>query len=1017
MIMFQTIRRVGISVAAICLLSCLATKAQQTQVYTSSERELEDGINLYYQQHYAASERTLSNYMLSPMKQNKELAEFFLAANAFELRQADALSQLLSFQARYPYTTYSSEVNYMLGTLYLEKRKFKQALKYLDNAEYNELSSSHQPSELFNLGYCHIQLNDMKKAAVYFGKLKEQRSLYSLQAQYYYSFCQYATGNYGKALPGFLAIENSELYRDIVPYYIVQIYYQQKQYDEVYERAERLLAIESDSENSGELHRMLGEIYYQQGKYEQAQAHLLAYQQSYSKQGKDLVREDIYLLGMAYFQTGDFENAVRWLGKVKKNNDELSQNACLNMGNAYLKLNDVEHAKLSFGAAMRYNFDQKTKEEAMYNYALTTYQSSSALGESINALTDFLKTFPKSEHSEQAWALLTDAFMTSKNYQAGYDALNQISNPTEQMLDTKQYLRYQLGVEAYLQNDMQAAINKFTEVIDNDKKNTLYKTDSYYWRAEAFYHLRQWDDAQRDIDAFGKQRNAKQSNNYRMSEYLKGYTQFSRQQYGDALNSFSQYIKNAQKSSNTYADALNRIGDCHFYSRNFSKAESCYAQVVALGSTGADYAMFQRGYALGLLKRYTDKINVLEKLVKQYSKSDYADDAVYEIARAHLQKEDNTEAIAAYDRLLADYPRSTFARKAALEKAMIYYNIGEYAQAIDAYKYVISKYPQSEEAYAALDGMQTAYVETNNIAEYLDYTKTLGKSKMNVNNKEDSLTYVTAERQYMLANYREAAEGFKTYTSHFCAGGRYCTISTFYLANCYYQLGDRQQALPYYKELTDMEGNPYIEDACTRAAEITYDNKDYLASRVFFDKLDEVATSTEKHNIARLGVLRCSYLVGDNEKTIDIANLILDDNNAANDVKQEALYNRGKAYYQLGQTDNALADMLTMSEDVRTAWGAEAKYTVAQIYYDRDSLNLAEEQIMDFAKKNTPQQLWLAKSFILLSDICVKRGELFQAKQYLLSLQANYKQQDEIPITIASKLREIEALEKTEESL
>ena len=40
---------------------------------------------------------------------------------------------------------------------------------------------------------------------------------------------------------------------------------------------------------------------------------------------------------------------------------------------------------------------------------------------------------------------------------------------------------------------------------------------------------------------------------------------------------------------------------------------------------------------------------------------------------------------------------------------------------------------------------------------------------------EDSLTYVTAELQYMLGNYKEAAAGLATYITRYCNGGRYCT--------------------------------------------------------------------------------------------------------------------------------------------------------------------------------------------------------------------------------------------------
>lgn len=67
---------------------------------------------------------------------------------------------------------------------------------------------------------------------------------------------------------------------------------------------------------------------------------------------------------------------------------------------------------------------------------------------------------------------------------------------------------------------------------------------------------------------------------------------------------------------------------------------------------------------------------------------------------------------------------------------------------------------------------------------------------------------------------------------------------------------------------------------------------------------------------------------------------------------------------------------------------------------------------MSFASMKTQHQYWLAKSMILLADINVQRGELFQAKQYLLSLQSNYKVQDDIQQLVADKLQVIEQMEQ-----
>lgn len=981
--------------------------AQYSSLYSSADALYKEGIELYQQGQYAASLRSLNLYRGATYA---EEAEFFRNANLFELRRKEAKNRLTAYLAAHPYTPFASEVHYMQGALLVENKKAKQALRELEQVKEDELFREHQADYLFYRGYAHLQQNELQKAAVCFGKLKEQKSPYTLQARYYYGFCQYTIENYGKALPEFLAIEHTEQYKDIVPYYIIQIYYAQKRYDEVYERAEYLLSHNPNNENTPELHRMLGEIYYQEGEYEKAVGHLSEYEKAASAKKQTLVRNDMYLLGMSYYQLRDFENAIRYLNKIKKEDDLLTANTCFHLGNAYTETSQLEQAKMAYGTVLRLNTEEPLQEEAMYNYALTTYQSSSALGESVTAFTDFLEHYPQSKYREEVYRLLCDVFMSSKNYLSALEASENISQPSPEMRQTRQYLRYQLGCDAYMQGKTQEALQWFTQTIDNKTAGTdKYVTESYYLRAECEYKIGEYENAQQDLTRFMAQADASQSENYKTAVYTLAYTQFAQKKYSESAKHFQRFISLSAAGTPLYQDALNRLGDCAFNQRDFAAAENYYAQAIAQGTAGADYAMFQRGYTLGLQKKYSEKISMLQKLVKQYPQSDYADDALYEMARAYLQTDNNDAAIRSYEKLLSAYPNSNRARKAALERGMIYYNKQNYARAIESYKLVIKNYPGSEEAYAALDGLEAAYIETNNVAEYLAYTKSLGRINMHIDSKEDSLTYIAAERQYLLGNYTQAVAGLSKYLSQYCSGGRYCTAAQYYVADSYYRLGQTREALEEYEKLTALSGNPYMQEALMRAAEITYDQQDYAKSLTFFRRLQAIASNTTTLNTARLGVLRCSYYQNDNLTTINIASQIIDDVASSAEVLREARYNRAKAYYAVGEMKLSEDDFRQLGTEARTAVGAEAKYMLCKIAFETGDLDRAEEEIMSFAGMNTQQQYWLAKSFILLADIYQKRGDTFQAKQYLLSLQNNYRlTTDDIHSLVQERLKQIE---------
>ncbi len=946
-------------------------------------------------------------------------SEFLRVQKAFEERLSNTQHQLKEYINTYPYTPYVDEVRMMQGVLYTEKGKYKQADKAFEKVNYKKLSRVTEPLYYFYQGYSLVQQKKYTLALPYMQHLKQSENPYTAQAKYYSGYCFYCQKDYPHAMAEFLSIEQNGAFKQVVPYYIVQIYYAQHKYDKVYDRAEDLLKLYPNNQHNDELHRMLGEIYYQDSAYTDAIRHLNAYRTIREQQKKEIVRNDIYLLGMAYYKTGNYREAIDNFKQVKQTSDSISENTCLHLGHSYLRVDDLEKAKLSYAAAIQLKINDQLREEAMYNYAQITYLQGSALGESIQAFQDFLHEYPQTIYANKIHALMADMYMTSKNYKAALEALYGIVSPNAQMLQTMQYLRYQMGIDAFLQGKMQEAIQWMGEVIDNSKQPSEYTTEAYYIRAECQYRLNNYDICLQELTNYEIQSDVHTSTNRIAAMYLKAYAYFNLKQLVSAEQIFRQYITTIDKTDITYADALNRIGDCLFSTRQFTRARNIYKQVVDIKGNGADYALFQCGYIDGLIHKYKEKIQTLETLATNYPTSDYADDALYEIARAQLQLEYNTQAIETYKRLLARYPNSNKVAKSSLELGMTYRTNKDYSNAIQSFKNTIEKYAGTEEAYAALEGLEQLYVETNNVDGYIAYIKSLGKVNMQTTSQEDSLVYITAELQYMMGNYAQAAQGMTTYITKYCPNGRFCTTAHFYAANSLYQLQQYDQAIGHYSELADMTGSPYAEEACMRVAELSYDKKEFRTALYYFQKMRDIASSNKMLYIAQLGVLRCSYNLGDDMSSIEAATQMLNQSNLPEDVKKEALYCRAKALRNTKQYGLSVADLTPLAKEVRTTIGAEAKYMLADSYFQLGAIDTAEEEIMSFTQLHTTQQYWLAKSLILLADINIQREDDFQAKQYLMALQANYHQQDDIQTLIQERLTKLakDDIEEKEDAL
>ena len=993
-------------------LSIFSGFAQQSQIFTTSNVQFNLGKELFVAGKYAASYRCFEEFLkTSDANQvgQKEEAQYYLAANAFELRQKNAGSLLKDYLAKHPYTPFFDQINFMSGILDVDNKNYDQALVFFNQVKEKRLNEHDRVECLFSKGYALLQTRNYVEASKIFNGLKVVDTRYKLSSTYYYAYSEYCQKNYPVALTEFLKLENNPAYKNIVPYYIVQIYYVQKNYDELNNRADALLKNNPDNKNNAEIYRIAGEIAYRKQNYDKA----ISYLKSYEKLFPQVLRNDMYLLGLSYFQTKDYSNAVQYLSKATTEKDEMTENAYLYLGNSYVKLKDYTNARMAYEAALRTNFNKTVREEAMFNYALTSYETTTAFGESISAFEQFLAEFPDSKYADKAYDYLSTVYMTTKNYDAAYQSIQKIKSPNAKLLETKQYLLYQLGTEAFAQNNHEKAIDNFTLALQCSPSGK-YSAECLYWRAESLYRTNQTDAAIIDLKAFFKNSYSKLSVNRISANYSLAYAYFSKKNYTESLSWFLKYVDaETNVNSTTYADALNRIGDCYFNGRNFSKAQTYYAKAASASPNTADYALFQAAYVTGLQKNYNGKISKLESLISNYPKSQYVDDALYEMGRAYLMLEDNNKAISTYQRLMETQPASEMARKAALETGMIYFNQKDYDRAISAYKKVISKYPGTEEANTALESLETVYIDKDDVAEYIAYTKTLGHGVKSAGaNREDSISYIAAERQYMNGNYAKAISGMQNYLKNYCSGGRYCTTAQYYLADSYYRTEDKPNALKAYQDLLKIIGNQYTEEASIRCAEITYDQKDYASALTYFKQLEATGQSAENKNIGRLGVLRCSFFLNDHQTTVKVANEITSDPHWNDELKTEAIYNRAKAYLALNQLADAEADLKTLAADTRTENGAEAKYLLANLYFEQGKLAESENEVMDFAKKNTPHQFWLARSFVLLADVYIKQNNDFQAKQYLISLQKNYRTADEIQTMITDRLNAISEREK-----
>ena len=339
---------------------------------------------------------------------------------------------------------------------------------------------------------------------------------------------------------------------------------------------------------------------------------------------------------------------------------------------------------------------------------------------------------------------------------------------------------------------------------------------------------------------------------------------------------------------------------------------------------------------------------------------------------------------------------------------MLYYQGDKYPEAIQAYKQVITNYPGSEEARLAQRDLKSIYIDLNKVDEYANFASTIpGGANFDVNER-DSLTYVAAERVYMRGEIDEARNSFTHYLQTFPEGA-FSLNANYYVGLIDYNRKAYNSAIEHLDKVLAYPNNKYSEDAMMMSAEMAYSAKDYEKALTVYKQLKDKAVSPERRQLAKTGVLRSAYMLGNGEEVMLAATDLLAETKVAPELSNEAHYYRAKAYLDAGKVEGAMDDLKILAKDTRNIYGAEAKYKVAQIYFDAGQTGQAEKEVLDYIEVSTPHTYWLARSFVLLSDVYMKLGRNLDAKQYLLSLKQNYQADDDIAGMIESRLNKLNA--------
>lgn len=991
------------------LLLLNTLKAQKTELYHTYNKNYKKALSLYENEKYKPAQKYFGVAIKELEPLNSTLyadAKLYYALCAVKLFNEDANYLIWEFIEKHPESLRLNEAYMEMCRNTYRNDKFEESIEWLKKVNTYKLNEEEYEEYYFIKGYSYYKLEHFDTARVAFFQVLNGATKYHPPSLYYYSHINYEQKNLQTALNGFIKLKDDNTFSSISPYYIVQILFKQEKYEKITKVGPPLFENISDKRRE-EFSRIIGEAFYQFQDYDSALHYF-----KYLTDSSNLSKDDMYRVAYTYYRKTFYDEASKYFEPLTNDTTKLAQNSLFHLADCYIKTNQKQKAALAFRTASEMNKDSIIKRDALFNYAMLTYDLSySPFNEAIDAFTKFINDYPESEKSDIAFKYLMLSYLHTKNYKDAWNSLQKIKIKGEEVNEAAQRIAYYRAIELYTSLNFEDALNLFNYSLKHSKYNHKLKAKALYWKAETYYRIEKYKEAATTYSGFIKSLAAFEMKEFNDAHYGIAYSYFNLKNYKKASEWFRKYTIMMEdiKENNKLADAYNRIGDCFFMQADYTGAIKYYNKNIKLDIFDVDYALFQEGFCYGLNGNYNKKTEILEILEKKHFNSAYTDDALFEVGNAYIMLKDNIKAVNKYKIIVDSFPNSLYRPKALTQIGLIRYNNDQLDKALKTYKTVVEDYKGTPEEKNALIGIKNIYLDKNEVDKYFNYLKETKGIESISENSRDSLKYIAAENVYMKNDCEKAINLFNDYLNTFPEGS-FKLNAYFYLADCYFRSGDLIKALENYNEVTEMPRNLFSEEAYQGIARIYYKNENFQSAMLAYKELEKIAEVQENIREAKIQQFRCHYNLNEYKSVISLGKKLLSMNKISEAVKNEVSFKIGKSFYAVEEYKDGREYLAGLAERTSTIEGAESKYLTAEMFYERGYPEEAKRVIFEFIDKNTPHRFWLAKSFILLAKIYKEEKDNFQAIHTLKSIIDNYENENDGILNKANKL--LEKIEK-----
>ncbi len=922
--------------------------------------------------------------VILPSKEREDCA-YLLALALYERGDADCVDLLRAFAETYPASPQSLPARLAAADYFFFAHHFNNALAAYEDIDYSRINPADRPLYEYRKALSMVRTGQSREARPTFEALRNNRE-FNLAADYYLAYCDYEEGNLDRAYSGFSDVADRLDDRNtegLEPdYYLVQIDYTRGDYERVITEGRELLTGDPVAELVPETERVIGLSYFKLNDYDNAWKYLRQYVRH---DDIDPAPDAIYALGVIDYSKEDYALARDRFSSLTDLDNDLAQSAYVYLGQIAVLENDSNAAAISFEKASKMNYDPAVTETALFNYvAARTRGGNIPFSSSIPLLQDFLSRFPGSRYAPQVEEYLATAYFNERDYARALESINRIPHPSSQVLNAKQKVLYELGMEA-MTNNRAAKAREYLQEAVRVGDDAAVRAQSYLWLGDACYALGKYSEAENAYQTYLK--SDRRGENRTIARYNLAYSQIMQDKYRQAADNFAESLKaDPMLPKRMQEDALIRMADAQYYAGNYQAALKNYTTAIDNGAADADYATYRRAVMYGLGGDIKTKLAELTAMPTRFPNSKWLPNALLEKGQTYTGLGETANAVQTFEQLRNSYKQSAQARKGMLSLAIAYMKDGSTDKGEETYKEIIAKWPTSEEARLANDDLRRHYSSTGGLQEYAAFLRGVPEAPQIDANEMETLAFEGAETVYAsdVTNFAMLEKYVADYPN-----GQYLAQALLDIAVGKEEAGDSEGALEALGALIARRGDaPQIPEALLMKAGLL-EQKGATSRKEALQAYRELEKrgGTDYAADAYAGIMRTT---DKDEERLHYASIVKNSGGLSADQLEEAEYYEAAAMLKKGADAAAVETLTRLAANPKSLYGAKAAVTLGQHYLDNGAVNDADKVLTEFTDAGSPHEYWLARGFIALADVYHTRGKDYLAIEYLKSLRDNY---------------------------